>query len=409
MPTSIIDAQLFSPDILPWPNQVFQKDFDAYFLLSYPQFQYNETEVYNPYGFMANIQERTVYIQTPNGSKSINHTMPIGIYEDEMFYKKFAEQFTSETYLLWEGENDKWAMVSDAKNKVCVFATHWSIADQIPLFYEQYLLSPQEFLQKVGMQKHEAIFMKNYAPSSVLAKGDDDNKVWKKYFFQCHVENENDKLFYWPQFEQFYESLSKLLKPFKGLDMYACQAFERRYWRNKQWYGSGKNAPVGGWQKFSAENCKKVATKFLIDNEHLKLEFDGKQEEAEKLYIANKKGLIKFYGFNIYANRIKQKTKGSSPEFVFSMGLYDHSNKQDKYNQQFHFFYQADLLSEDAINLFVHQLKTFCAVEVVHKIAQPKVYADYTNDKSLQIHSIYTFVPEIVKQNHQGYQSSQNQ
>jgi hypothetical protein len=403
MPQTTIDTNLFTNGTEPWPNQVFQQDFDAYFLLSYPPFQFQKTEVHNPFSFMNNLGEYTVYVQTPDGSNFINHHMPVGQYDYQIFYDKLNATLSEERFLLWEGERGKWAMVSDGKHKVCVLATDWKTASQVEMFYSQCLLSPKQFLEIVGLEKHERIFLKNYAPSKNLIDGNMANPIWRKYYFQCHVEDENDKLFYWPQFEQLYNATSALLKPCKGIDLYACQAFDRRYWQNKQWYSSGSFAPVGGWQNFNLKNCEKVATKFLTQNAHLVLAFEGKKEESEALIIANKKGLIAFYGFMIYANREKQKTKGGAADFVFNMELHGHSNKDVVHNQNFEFFFKEDLLEADAIEKYVEALKTFCHVRLVHEVRQPSVYAIYTADKPLQIHGIYAFVPALVKLSHPLY------
>jgi hypothetical protein len=403
MPQQLIDASLFGNGLEPWPNQVFQKDFDAYFWLSYPVFEYVETEVFNPFSFMNNLDERTIYIQTTDASKYITHNMPAGTYTYEEYYAKFNEVFEGERFLLWQSENEHWALVSDAKNKICVLAIDWKNAGQIDIFFSQCKLSPKDVLQKLNLQKHEAIFFKNYAPSKTITEGDLENKVWRKHYFQCHVHNENDKIFYWTQFQKLFEASNKLLQAFKWIDLYADQAFERRYWQNKQWYSSGKQAPVGGWQKFSVENFEKVATKFLIENEHLILKFEGKTQESEELYIANKNGLIEFFGFQIFANKEKQKQKGSNFDFVFTMGLYDHSNKETLHNQNFQFFYQEDLLQNDDVLNYIETLKTFCNIIKIHEVRQPKIYADYTLEKPLEVQSIYGFIPDVVKEQHPLY------
>jgi hypothetical protein len=403
MSQKIIDANLFADGTEPWPNQVFQQDFDAYFWLSYPPFEYSATEVFNPFSFMNNLDERTIYIQTPNGSKHFNLNMPPGVYDFENFYEKFKVNFGNERFLLWQGEKEQWAIISDKKNKICVLAMQWQIVGQVDVFFKQSKLSPKAVLEILNLQKHEAIFIKNYAPSACLTEGNNENKVWRKYYFQCHVNNENDKLFYWSQFKKLFECSNKLLKPFKGIDLYACQAFDRRYWRNKQWYSSGSFAPVGGYQKYSIENFEKVATKFLPNNEHLVLKFEGKTTEAEALYIANKKGLIEFYDFQIYAHSIKQKQRGSAFEFMFKMGLYDHSNKATLHNQNFQFFYQENLLKDEDVNIFIEELKTFCHIIKIHEVRQPNTYAEYTFDKPLEIHGIYGFVPEAVMVAHPFY------
>ncbi len=401
----LIDKNLFAKDIEPWPNQVFQKNFDAYFLLSYPPFQYTATEVYNPFSLMNNIDEYTIYIESTDGKKTMNYNITNSPNDNENYYKKFNEVFNKETYLVWQGEHTKWAMVSDAKNNVSVLATNWKIAGQIKMFYNQCLLSPKQFLQKVNCEKHEAIFLKNYAPLSILSFGNAENIIWKKYYIQCHVDNENDKLFYWPQFEKLFYAITKLLKKCKGIDLYASQIFDRRYLKNKMWYSTGKNAPVGGFQNYNLDNCEKVATKFLSNNQHLVLAFEGKKEESDALYMGNKNGLINFFGFQIFGNQEKQKTKGGLSDFHFNMCLHCHGNKDIEHNQSFEFFYKERLFAQEDVNSFLETLHTFCFIKEIHEVRNPFTFATYTSDQPLEIESIYSFIPEKVKQNHPLYNS----
>ena len=120
--------------------------------------------------------------------------------------------------------------------------------------------------------------------------------------------------------------------------MYADQAFWRRYKRKGQIYASGAKASVGGWQKYTYENCKKVATKFLTQNQHLVLQFEGKTEESEQLYLANKEGLIEFMTFWVYANIEKTKVKGQFSDFHFLTYQYNFNSKSVIFNQNFEFF-----------------------------------------------------------------------
>jgi hypothetical protein len=393
----LIDANLFTNDTEPWPNQVFQKDFDAYFLLSYPLYQYQDTEQHNPFSLMNNVGEYTIYIQTPDGKKHMTHHIAPGEYDYESYYNKFNTTFDNDPFLVWHGELEKWALVTDAKNKVCVLATDWKIASQIKMFYNQCLLSPSQFLEKTNCQKHKTIFMQNYAPSKIFTDGNEQNPIWKKYIVQCHVNNENDKLFYWAQFEKLYFAVTTLLKKCKGLYMYADQAFIRWYWQNKQWYNTGKNAPVGGYQNYNLKNCEKVATKFLSQNDHLVLKFDGKQTESDALYIANKNGLIEFFGFEIFGNIEKQKTKGGYADFHLNMCLHCHGNKDVLYNQNFSFYFNEKLLTDNEVNIFKEALHSFCFIKEIYEIIQPRTFAIYTIDNPLEIESIYTFVPSTVQ------------
>ncbi len=390
----MFDKSLFLNNTNPWPNQVFSKDFDCYFFVNYPHQAWQAPGHCRPYDLSNNLGERTVYITNPEGTSSMNFT-----YKDfnfDEYNQQFESKIQEDRFLFWSGEAEEWAMVSDKKYGVAVYGIQCKWAHNIPMFFEKDLLSPIQFLQKVAMEKHLDIFLKNYRPSKKMTEGDEENPLWVKHYFQCKVESENDKIFYWPAFEKLYHCIAKLLSHYQAIDLYASQAFERRYWMNDQWYGSAKNAPVGGFQKFSIKNCEKVATKFLNDNEHLKSKFNLQKEEAEKLYVANKKGLIEFFGFNIYGHTIKQKTKGHYTDFFIVMGLYDHGDKSDEYNQNFQMAYKKSTIEEEKITNALQELKDLSFAINVAKHEQPSTFAKYTRDKPLEIIGIYNVIPEGV-------------
>jgi hypothetical protein len=396
MNNSLIDTDLFADGMEPWVNQVFKKDFDAYFFLSHPAFQYNPNEpnIFDPFDFLNNLQEKNIYISSPSGKSNLGFALNSN-WNRQLYLDAYQQNISDERFLFWQSENEKWAMVSDSTYKVAVIGIDWKICDEVPFFFQQCLLSPIQFLQKIGKQEHEAIFLKNYQPASVLTEGNLDNPMWVKYFFQCHVENENDKLFYWTQFEKIFNVIHPLLKHFKSLDMYADQAFTRRCWMNKQWYSSGKTAPVGGWQKYSYKNCEKVANKFLNDNEHLRLAFEGRSEESKALYIANKKGLIEFFTFWIYASLQKAPHSFSRSDFYFQTSLHSFGNKSDIHNQNFNFCYKKESLEEANIENLVMQLAEIGFAIKIHKLEKPYIFAIFTKNEPMKIEGMYSALPDL--------------
>ena len=62
----IFNTDLFKNGKEPLPNLVFNKKFDAYFFMEYPPFQYNPTEVYNPFPFLNNTRNanrKNIYLK----------------------------------------------------------------------------------------------------------------------------------------------------------------------------------------------------------------------------------------------------------------------------------------------------------------------------------------------------------
>lgn len=390
----MFDKSIFTNNTEPWPNQVFYKDFDCYFFVNYPHTNNGYGENCRPYDLSNNLQEQTVYVSNPDGSKKIVYTYEN--YNFSVFDDLFNTNLADIRLLFWQGEGEKWAMVSDKKYGVAVYGIDCKYADQIELFFRNEMLSPVQFLEKVGLEKHIDIFMKNYQPSTKMIVGDLENEVWIKHYFQCHVDNENDKMFYWQNFEKLYYCISKLLNHFKSIDLYAEQTFSRMYFMNKQWYSSGKRAPVGGWQNFNQKNCEKVATKFLTDNEHLKLSFDLQKVAAEELYKSKKEGLIEFYGFYIYGNVVRQKTKGGQSDFCLLYGLYDHGDKSYEYNQNFQLSYKKSTIETDKMNLAIEELKKIGFAVKVTSVEQPRKFAKYSKNKPLEIQGIYSMIPDGV-------------
>ncbi len=391
----LFDKSVFLDDLNPFPNQVFHKDFDAYFFLEYPLWQYNREEIFNPFYFLNNIQENLVIISNLDELKKLSYRKPISEWDLTPYYQAFTEIFKEERYLFWEGESSRWAIVSDAKKKIAVLGIDWNIAEQVEQFFTNCLLSPIQAMQILDIEQHEAIFLKNYTPSKILTIGNEQNPLWVKYYFQCHVNDENNKLFYWEPFEKLYGSISKVLKNFKTLDMYACQTFDRRYKQRGTIYSTGKFAPVGGWQKYSYENCKKVATKFLTNNEHLRLKFEGKNEESEALYWANKTGLIEFMDFFVYANLEKTKTKGQLSDFHFITYHYNFGNLADEFNQNFQFSYKKSAIAENLMETFVNELIEIGFVKKVHRLERPRKFAKYSKNNWLKIDGMYGATPDL--------------
>jgi hypothetical protein len=387
MQNTLFNISLFSAKN-PWVEAIFSKRFDAYFFLDYPAYQYNAMEVYDPFPMMNNLGEKVIFVHNIDFSLQLEHTLNQNTWNRTPFENEFKSKFQAERFLFWRSENEKWTMFSDEKTKVAIMGINWKLADQVPMFHQNCMLSPKQMSEKLDLGESETAFFERYLPCDILTKGNEENPIWVKYYFQCKVPTENDRLFYWQQFEPLHEAMMKFLADFKTIDMYADQAFWRRYKQRGTIYTTGKNAPVGGWQKYSYDNCKKVATKFLTQNQHLQLQFEGKIDESEALYWANKDGLIEFMLFWIYAKVEKTKIKGRLSDFHFSMGR-DYGNKDSEFNQTFQFFYKKSLINEDLIAELLEKLNEIAFVKDTRRIEQPQIFANYKIDEAMKIEGIY--------------------
>lgn len=388
----IFNKQIFKTE-KPFLHQVFKKEFDAFFFLNFPkQIDFDGENSHNlPCFFLNNIKQKNIFIANDSNSKNLNYCFQkISSEVREDFIKEFKSKIGDEQFLFWHSEQENWAMISDSKSEFALIGINWEIADQVKLFYEYFLISPKQAIEKLQLQEFSNDFFNIYKPKSVIEKGSEINQVWTKYIFNCHVENENDKIFYWKQFEPLYFSLNKVLKGLKGIDMYADQAFWRQYYRLNQWYTTGKKAAVGGWQAFSHKNCQKVATKFLNENKHLQLQFDGKYEEADKLIRESKNGLIGFSFFWIYANSKKQSQKGYHSDFYFKISD-GGSGKKNSVNQQFEFYLKEDLIDSNKIDEFIAELLEVGFVNKVYKLRKPYIFTKYEMDQPIEIITMNNF------------------
>lgn len=389
---NIFNRQIFNTEN-PFLSQVFKKEFDAFFFLNFPKpNEFDGENSHNlPCFFLNNIKQRNIFISNESNSKSFHYCFDKISWEArENFVKEFRSRIGNEQFLFWHSEQENWAMISDSKSEFAIIGIDWEIADQVKLFYEYFLISPKQAIDKLQLQEFSNDFFNIYKPKSVLEKGNNTNPMWIKYIFDCHVENENDKIFYWKQFESLYFSLDKVLKGLKGIDMYADQSFWRQYYRLNQWYTTGKNAAVGGWQAFSHKNFHKVATKFLTENKHLQLQFDGKDEEADKLIRASKNGLIGFSFFWIYANAQKQSQKGCHSDFYFKISE-GGSGRKNLVNQQFEFLLNENLIEPNKIREFIDKLIEIGFANKIYKLQKPYIFAKYVMDKPIEIISMNNF------------------
>ncbi len=375
----------------PFLKRIFNKQFDAYFFLNFPPTkEFDGINSHNiPCWFLNNIKQRIIQVSNIDNSRVFQFIFQQN-WQRQDFIREFNSQIGDNRFLFWNSEKDNWAMITDSKSEIAVIGIDWQIADQIKLFYKEFLISPLTAIERLKLADFEDVFYDNYKPSNTLLLGNENNLIWEKYFFECHIDNENDKLFYWKQLEQLYFTISSILKMFKSVDMYADQAFWRQYYMNKQWYTTGKNAPVGGWQVFSHKNCQKVATKFLTNNEHLVLQFEGKHDEADKLIRESKNGLIGFSNFWIYANIEKQAQKGNSADFYFR--IIGFRGKTDEINQRFELCFRKDLIEQEKVSHMIVELSRIGFAKRIYRTIRPKTFAFYTKDKPLEIFGMYGLI-----------------
>jgi hypothetical protein len=382
----IFNLDIFTKNLEPWAYNIFSQPYDAYFFIDYPHLRYTNEPI-ELFDFTTNFQEKTLFVHTLNPAKKI--AFFYNRRYDPAFFEEFKEkQLANERFLFWHGETGLWAMFSDTKTNIALIAVNWEwqYSSSVQMFFaEQIMPLPQLKTKLQGIVDLKTV-LTNYAPSKILTEGSPENPIWVKYYFECKHHSENDKLYYWEQFEKLYQILQKTIKDFKMVKMWACQHFDKLYKMKGQLYNSGSNAPVGGWQKFSYENCKKVATKFLTDNAHLQLQFEGKQNEALPLYLKSEKGLIRFFAWWLYANKEIKASK------IFE-GINDFFFLLENEGNTFQFFYRKGIIEETDIQILYAELLKIGFVSKVYKDEAPNIHFKYDIDGMAQILGTYGYIP----------------
>lgn len=92
----LFDHSLFAHTEKPFPNLVFAKNFDAYFFVQYPHNAYQQEGPLNPFSFLNNIDEKTVFICNPSGSVSMEHT--VHHWDSKAFLDTFEKTCSRERY-----------------------------------------------------------------------------------------------------------------------------------------------------------------------------------------------------------------------------------------------------------------------------------------------------------------------
>lgn len=378
--SEIFETSNFRSDYDPWSMNLFKKRFDAYFFIDYSIFSKSEPLIIKLSQLQNNINCKHLKINNIKGkSKTIYNINLDKVIGENVVLK---EKFKKDRFLFWKGENDQWSIISDEVKKIAIIAVDWQISEQIELFFSRLIIKPKEIFERLQSDQFEKIYKTAYNPSENLILGNKDNPIWVKYFFECKVPSFEDRLFQWRHFEKLYYSLIKLLAGFQTIDMWAYQTFEYEFEKNSIKKNDSKVAPLGGWQKFSYKNCKKVATKYLGKSEFSKV---------PPLHKSGAKAYVRFGYLWVYANLNKVKVKGQRSHFYFLMG----NGETLEYNQYFNFLYKKSTISDDAINMFIDELKTYCFIKRIHRIEKPNKFATYDDNNGTSIEGIFGFKPDL--------------
>jgi hypothetical protein len=281
------------------------------------------------------------------------------IWESESEQKIAVYDITNETFLVYSKSFTEVEILSTRKNSLDIFTNSES-----KLFNLE--TENVEIIEKLPFIKHEdcqqglhPFLNENNAAYSYKPEKDE---IFVTYNLRCHIENENDRLFYWPQMEQLYTILNPIMKDWKYKRVHTDIALFRPLRPNKERENriTGKRANNGGaGNKYTLENVKKVATLFIENNPNLVAIFNNPKADLYDLYQDNPQGLPHIFSMSIYGriNSLKIPSYMYQAQSMMHFFLYyDNSirwSKLDAINQKLNIVIPKYLFSETEMDNLV--------------------------------------------------------
>jgi hypothetical protein len=284
------------------------------------------------------------------------------------------------------GDSGAWAMCIDNESGIAILGLDRTLAKTPRVMFQDMWISGSVVADRIGVRPDE--LDARYSPSAWFSSPSPDNPLWHKWCFECHVDAEDDKLFYWPQFEHFFKVLDPLLSGWTFRQMLSSQGFWRQVGPKKAPRISGGKAPVGGWQNFTHANCKTVATKFLPNNHHLQLQFNGPHDKVAALYPREPPGLIEMAFFWLRAARTSRRSPEEPAEFYFVLPG-GGGTRTEPCNQYFELFALADAVWENDLESVVDRLAQIGHATAVYETKQPEIFYQYDPVGVGQVESIH--------------------
>jgi hypothetical protein len=132
------------------------------------------------------------------------------------------------------------------------------------------------------------------------------SEIYVEYCLQCHVNNENDKLFYNEQMLALFEVLNPLINNWKFTRVMTDVALNRLYLRSKkdEIRITGKFASNGGRKnKYTLANVQKVSTLHIANNPNLVFDFNNPGVQDRSIWEQNPQGLPHVFRMEIYGRK----------------------------------------------------------------------------------------------------------
>jgi hypothetical protein len=229
-------------------------------------------------------------------------------------------------------------------------------------------------------------------PSGYVWQGGACDALYWRYCIRCHVEQENDKAYYWPQMEQIFDLLQPLIAGWQDCRIRADQALERRIGKMQD-RGTFENAPVGGLQKLTRERLRVVSTKYLAANEHLVARFRGDNVAADACFTAAHPRRVHFFLTEILAHRKRLKHDASIAflslphDLLLRVGGYDAQNATkaaDPINQSLDLYIWQGVMPLEDANALARALGKIAFAKQIWKVESGYIGPTYIDDEGYQ-------------------------
>jgi hypothetical protein len=375
-----------------WTTSPFARSFDGYFFLDITDWFSDSWRTSQFLGWFNNVGDR----------QALGTSARTGTVVLEMLQPSYAEfrawldaMPADPATAAWCGPTDRWGLVTDAATGVGLLGVDRSVESHVDSFFSDVTLSPADAAARLGIDP--TLLETEYAPSRYLIEPSAENPEWIKFHFACHVTDEDDKLFYWPQFEPLHAAFMEALAGFPYVRMLPSQALWRAV-RNRQGEMlriTGVNAPVGGWQAFTHANCKKVATKFLSNNRQLQLRFEGRNDEADALYPTDRTGLPGFQFWWLRASRTPRKSPEEGADlYVVCPG--GDGTREQRINQHFTLQVLTEAIDAHRLERLVERLREIGHAEEVYRTRRPARQWEVDSDGRPRTSGIYAVGPDVL-------------
>ena len=180
--------------------------------------------------------------------------------------------------------------------------------------------------------------------------------IFDCYAFICKVNHEQDKIYYWKQWEKFYHVLDPLIDTWKFKKVDFEQNFEMLLKSPKDgpYKLTIKKASTGGFRTWNYQNNFEITTKYLSKNDHLIYSFNNYGKFPIDFFPADKSGLINIFHGWVIASSDKRKKTNEIMDLYIKIGNLNRVHENST-NQYLYVFVKQNSFKKDLFQKFLIQ------------------------------------------------------